>query len=109
MPAYDTTRFSPPAPLATVELRDGRSGKNVGGVPMLLDTGADITLLPNAWVEQLQISSPPSEVYELIGFDGSRTNAVAIELDLVFLGLTFRGRFAIIAQPEGIIGRNILN
>ena len=92
-----------------MELRHAASGKVVTGVPMLLDTGADVTLLPSAWVNQLQVPTDPSEVYQLMSFDGTRSSAVAVHLDLVFLGLTFRGRFAVIDQPDGVLGRNILN
>jgi hypothetical protein len=48
MPAYDTTLFDPPAPLARVTIRHPLSGTTVSDVPMLLDTGADVTLLPQA-------------------------------------------------------------
>src|SRR5258707_5717042 len=109
MPKYDAVRFSPPAPLATVELRDAATGKVLGNVPMLLDTGADVTLLPRECIDQLQIPPDPSQVYELMGFDGTRSTARAVQLDLFFLGLTFRGRFAVIDQPDGALGRNILN
>lgn len=109
MPTYDAVRFSPPAPVATVELRDPATGKILANVPMLLDTGADLTLLPRECVNQLQIPSDPSQVYELMGFDGARSTASTVHLDLIVLGLTFRGRFAVIDQPDGVLGRNILN
>ena len=32
-----------------------------------------------------------------------------MHLDLIFLGRTFRGRFLLIDQADGILGRNILN
>jgi len=76
---------------------------------MLLDTGADVTLLPRECVNQLQIPIDPSQAYELMGFDGTRSTAIAVHLDLIFLGLTFRGRFLMIDQPDGVLGRNILN
>jgi hypothetical protein len=76
---------------------------------MLLDTGADVTLVPSACLNHLQIQPDPSQTYELLGFDGTRSTAVAVHLDLIFLGLTFRGRFLMIGQPEGILGRDILN
>jgi len=76
---------------------------------MLLDTGADVTLLPRECANQLQIPIDPSEAYELMGFDGTRSTAIAVHLDLIFLGLTFRGRFLMIDQPDGVLGRNILN
>ena len=46
MPAYDTRLFHPPAPLARVTLRNPETGKTVSDVPMLVDSGADVTLLP---------------------------------------------------------------
>ena len=45
MPAYDATNYQPPAPVAHVTLRHGSSGAMVADVPMLLDTGADISIL----------------------------------------------------------------
>ncbi len=76
---------------------------------MLLDTGADVTLLPRECVSQIQVPIDPTHAYELMGFDGTRSTAIAVHLDLIFLGLTFRGRFLMIDQPDGVLGRNILN
>jgi hypothetical protein len=44
MPAYDATRFTPPAPLAKVTLRNPANGAALPDVPMLLDSGADVTV-----------------------------------------------------------------
>jgi len=52
MPAYDATQFDPPAPVAGVAIRSRESGVTLSGVIMLLDSGADVTLLPQAAVEQ---------------------------------------------------------
>src|SRR6266851_891190 len=109
MPTYDSVRFSPPAPVGGIELRNPATGRVWANVPMLLDTGADVTLLPQECVNQLQIQIDPSQAYELMGFDGTRSTAIGVQLDLIFLGLTFRGRFLIIDQPDGVLGRNILN
>ncbi len=46
MPAYDSTLFNPPAPLARVTLRNPETGAVWSDVPMLLDLGADATLIP---------------------------------------------------------------
>ena len=46
MPAYDRTSFHPPAPLAQVHVRSFLSGKSVHDVKLLIDTGADVSLLP---------------------------------------------------------------
>jgi hypothetical protein len=76
---------------------------------MLLDTGADVTLIPRECVTQLQVPADPAQTYELMGFDGTRSAAIAVHLDLIFLGLTFRGQFLMIDQPDGVLGRNVLN
>jgi hypothetical protein len=45
----------------------------------------------------------------LKGFDGQRGVAQSVQLDLVFLKRTFRGRFLIINSEAGILGRDVLN
>jgi hypothetical protein len=109
MPAYDGSLFTPPAPLARVIIRNPLSGATVSDVPMLLDTGADVTLLPQAFIEQLDISADPNEGYELMGFDGNVSVARVVEVDLLFLRRAFKGRFLLIDQEWGLVGRDILN
>jgi len=55
MPSYDASHFDPPAPVAQVTLRNSHSGATVSDVRLLIDTGADITLLPRTAVEQLGV------------------------------------------------------
>ena len=74
-----------------------------------MDTGADVTLLPESTVEQLGIQPMAGQLYELIGFDGSTTSAPVVILDLLFLGRAFRGRYLLIEEDRGIMGRDILN
>jgi len=109
MPAYDTTHFDPPAPLASVTLRHPDTGSILPDVPMLLDSGADVTLLPKAAVDVLGVAIVPGKHYELMGFDGSRSFVPVVRLELVFCRRTFRGQFLLVNQPKGILGRNVLN
>src|SRR5258708_4105919 len=109
MPAYDTIWFDPPAPLARVVLRNGNTGATWTEVPMLLDTGADITLVPHSVVEHLGIEANLTTQFELEGFDGNVSIAQAVQLEFIFLRRTFRGQFLLADQEWGIIGRNILN
>ncbi len=53
MPAYDASLFDPPAPLARVTPRNLSNGATVSDVPMLIDSGADITLVPHQSADQL--------------------------------------------------------
>src|SRR2546421_9051390 len=108
MPDYDSARFSPPAPVTLVTLRNPESGMMKVGVEMLLDTGADVTLLPRGVAEELGLSYSASS-YELVGFEDRSSLARAVRAEMVFLGLTFRGQFLLIEYDWGIIGRNVLN
>ena len=109
MPAYDAIRFTPPAPLALVTFRNSATGGTAAVVPMLLDSGADVSLVQRQAVLPLGVSIDTAAVYELMGFDGNRSLAQAVQLDLVFLGRTFRGRFLLTGHEYGILGRDILN
>jgi predicted aspartyl protease len=109
MPEYDATWFEPPAPLARVTLRNPTTGVACPDVPLLLDTGADVTLVPEAVMGQLGVAAFPDKRYELIGFDGSVSYAPVAQLELVFCRRTFRGQFLLTDQEWGILGRNVLN
>ena len=109
MPAYDALFFDPPAPLAQVTLRNPIHTNTVTDVPMLMDTGADISLVPLPYIEQLGIAPRSDVQYELMGFDGSRSIAQMVFVEIVWQGRTFKGQFLVIDQEWGILGRNILN
>jgi hypothetical protein len=109
MPAYDDRLFSPPAPLAKVTIRNQTSRMTVADVPMLLDSGADVSLLPQVSVNLPGVAASANETYDLVGFDGSMSQAQAVRLDLIFLRRTFKGRFLLIDQEWGILGRDVLN
>lgn len=109
MPAYDPNLFDPPAPLARVTLRAIQNGHTVTDVPMLIDSGSDLTLVPEPSVTELGVELVSSQQVELKGFDEEVSIANSVEIDLAFLGLVFRGRLPVINSPIGILGRNVLN
>lgn len=108
MPKYDATHFSLPAPITHVSLLHPHTGQAVEAVPMLLDTGADVTLVPMETLRALEVETLPEE-YGLEGFNGTPVTVSSAYLSLRFLGRTFRGRFLVIDQSIGILGRNVLN
>ena len=57
MPQYDDSHFSPAAPVAKVILRVPESNTSLTDVPMLIDSGADVTLLPQVSVDFLGIEA----------------------------------------------------
>ena len=44
-----------------------------------------------------------------MGFNGSTSSAPVVMLDLLFLKRAFRGRYLVIEEGRGIMGRDILN
>jgi len=106
MPAYNEGLFSPPAPVVSATLRNPETG-TTRGVLLLIDSGADVTLLPRSAVDALGIQG--SGTYELMGFDGATSFADAVRADLLFLNKTFKGQFLLVNQEVGILGRDVLN
>jgi hypothetical protein len=102
MPAYDGVRFAPPAPLAFVVLRHLQTRVTVADVPMLIDSGADVTLIPREQEFALGLAPDAGQGYELVGFDGTKSVAESVQLDLLFLRRAFGGRFLLIDQEWGI-------
>lgn len=109
MPEYDAENFDPPAPVAYVILRNPATGASLQNVPMLIDTGADATALPRAYVEQLGVQPVKDKMYEAEGFDGQSRMVNMVEMELEFSGRKFKGQFLLVEQPIGFLGRNILN
>jgi hypothetical protein len=109
MPAYEANGFQPPAPVAFVEVCSQQSDHTISRVPMLLDTGADVTLLPRLPLEELLQSVASTGQYNLESFDGTKSSATAVKLEVVFLRKKFRGQFLLVEGSVGVIGRNVLN
>jgi hypothetical protein len=109
MPAYDDSRFDPPAPVAKVSLRNPESHETVSDIPMLMDTGADMTFIPMAAVANLNLQVHSGEGYKIKTFDGTASNARAVRADMLFLGRTFRGLYLVRDSEIGILGRDVLN
>jgi hypothetical protein len=108
MPAYNDDRFVPAAPVARVSLRHPDSGESIADVLMLIDSGADATLLPRSAVASLGLTGT-GERYQLVAFDGTTNESEAVRAVLVFLNKTFGGRFLQVESEVGVIGRNVLN
>jgi hypothetical protein len=109
MAAYDAALFRPAAPVARVALRNPSSGQLADNVLMLIDSGADVTLLPRSSLESLGVDPGAGEAYELTAFDGTVSVSRAVNMHLLFLRRTFRGRFLTTDNSCGILGRDVLN
>ncbi|MBI4617675.1 MAG: retroviral-like aspartic protease [Planctomycetes bacterium] len=109
MPAYERNGFDPPAPVARVAFRDGTHATVCEDVPMLIDSGADVSLVPRHVIELLGTSIPGRKRYEIEGFDRTRSLVPVVEIEMTFLGRLFRGNFLVVDAEVGILGRNVLN
>jgi len=109
MPSYDSERFDPPAPVATVTLLTKDSQKSLNGVVMLIDSGADVSLIPEWSVRRLALAVKEEQDYELIAFDGSVSVARSVECELIFLGRAYGGIYLVLDGDSGILGRDVLN
>ena len=109
MPAYDRATFDPPAAVALVTLRNPATGQTCDAIPMLIDSGADVTMIPERGASAIGMEVTSGSRYELVGVEGTSTSAPAVFLELRFLHWTFRGQFLITRQEYGILGRNVMN
>jgi hypothetical protein len=109
MPAYDAAHFNPPAPIARVTLRNPSTGATASDVELLVDSGADVTLLPRQAVAGLGISLATGRGYEIADFDGSKSFVPAVNLEMLFLNRLFKGQYLVIDEERGILGRDVLN
>lgn len=109
VPTYSADGFDPAAPVALVSLRDPESGASLDAIAMLIDSGADITEVPRSAVDRLGVSLTSGVRFEVSGFDGSRSLAGAVTLELRLLGHIFRGQFLVADLACGILGRKVLN
>lgn len=109
MPAYNTFLFDPPAPIAKVTLRNLQNGLTLPDVALLIDSGSDVTIIPQASADHIGVTSILDASYQVEGFKGSpRVMPVAV-LEMLFLNRIFKGQFLLTDQDYGILGRNVLN
>src|SRR5919197_2895405 len=109
MPDYDAENFEPPAPVAYVTSRNPATGVLLSDVPMLIDTGADVTVLPSTAVEQIGVSTEEGAEFEIQTFDGEIKRLRLARLELFVLGKKFAGEYLLMDRSIRILGRNILN
>lgn len=107
MPQYEIVGFVPPAPVAHAAVR-GRTGQMQPDVPLLLDTGADVSLVPRHVAEAVGAEVHPSGV-ALRFYDGREAMCDVAELSVEVLHYRFQGAFVIVDAEHGVLGRNILN
>ena len=107
MPAYEAGDFAPPAPVARAVVR-GPAGATRPDVPLLIDTGADISVIPQSVASAVNAEVRPSDI-AIRFYDGSERTCDVAELTVEFLRYRFQGVFVVVDSDYGVLGRNILN
>lgn len=109
--SYDSS-CEPPAPIARVLFERAGEGQDTARVEahMLIDTGADISLIPRAVVNAIN-ARPTGRTMKVSSFDGHESDRDVIAASMHLGKYRMHVEFLLLDDGEttGIIGRNILN
>lgn len=98
---YDPS-YRPPAPVLPVGVSGAGADRVM--VPMLVDTGADVTLLPAEVIRRLQL--PRVDTVVVSGFGGPRLTSAVHAATMSLGGAQLVAR--VVASDEAILGRDVL-
>jgi len=105
---YKTDGFNPPAPVLEVSLSLPINPGDIIKIPALLDSGADMTVIPRTVVQQLQLKYV--DEIPAVGFDGNVKNTFVYSAKIIFDKLgEFIIRVITCENDHALIGRDILN
>jgi predicted aspartyl protease len=106
MKAYEP-HIEPPAPVALVVVADPVTGRSGSKIPMLIDTGADVTVLPAS--AAVEVGLEVGGEFELRWIDGEVRSARWVQAKLKWGKLRIPGRFVLSDHELGLLGRDVLN
>ena len=107
MPEYEGDGWDPPAPIVRATVR-GPSETVAADVPMLIDTGSEVSVVPQAVVEAVRAPISPSRV-PVEFYSGAGEVWDEAHLSIEFARFRFEGLFLVAESSYGILGRNVLN
>lgn len=106
MQEYEAGAWDPPAPIVRATVRGPSDA--AADVPMLIDTGSDVSVVPQAVAEAIGAPVHASRV-PVRFFTGAEEGWDAADLSVEFARFRFEGLFLVVESSYGILGRNILN
>lgn len=104
---YDSEHFDPPAPIAHIVVLNHVTNESAADVPMLIDSGADVSLLPADVAARLGLVTVGEQVLQ--SYDGERRSAPFVEATVCWGKYTFKGQYVVGTADVGVLGREILN
>lgn len=107
MPDYEAGAWDPPAPIVRLSVR-GPSDTTVADVPMLIDTGSDVSVVPQTVVEAVGAPIHPTRV-PIAFYSGVEEAWDEASLSVEFERFRFAGLFLVTPASYGILGRNVVN
>jgi predicted aspartyl protease len=106
VPEYEAAEFDPPAPIVRARIV-GPTGSHPD-VPLLIDSGADVSVVPRSAANAVGASVVRSDAaIELL--TGQEIMLDRTQLTIEFLHFRFHGAFLVVDSNYGVLGRNILN
>jgi len=107
MPAYDPS-FNPPAPVIDVIVAHPITGASSGSLRAKLDSGADVTVIPERLVVQLRMT-PKGRAWTR-GYDGTYSQRPVYYVRLTVQGYDLPAVRCVAAdRADVLVGRNVLN
>lgn len=107
MPAYDLN-FNPPAPVADVTIVHPLTGARSGVLRGKLDSGADVTVIPERLVAQLRMT-PKGRIWTR-GYDGTYSQRLVYYVRLRIEGFDLAAvRCVTVDRANVLVGCNVLN
>ena len=104
---YNHGRYSPPAPVARVTVRNLADSTKQVTTDALVDTGADITCIPKALIKA--VGGEPASTYSVFGINEVSLGSV----DSYFLEFEITSAKKLVEVlaigDEPIVGRNLIN
>jgi predicted aspartyl protease len=107
MPAYDAN-FNPPAPVADVAISHPVTGAKSHALRGKFDTGADVTVIPQQVVAQLNLTEK-GHIWTR-GYEGTYSQRSVYYVRMTIEGFPVASvRCVATARADVLVGRNVLN
>jgi predicted aspartyl protease len=109
MPFPYSARYQPPMPIVEIALGAPEADLSLGPLPAVLDTGADITVVPQEYL--IRMEAPVVAGGYLRSPWGERQSIKIYEINLRIQGDDLR-HIEVASEPGGrevLLGRNVLN